>query len=209
MSESIVLLIESGRALDLVKQHIAEVLRVGQLNQSLCVELGVKQGVTDPLSGVLRGVVFTGPIHKEWSVPKRNRCSYPKKGTPWAQRLGTLPGFKNPSDTIAEAFNVPTQIEYHSPSDGGFGTRCIGGMLHPCGFLYLSPDGPYALWLPDVQAEVRFENARGNTVDTVVKAFRPVIEGCRRIEVDEWEILVAQHKLASKVKAPSLDQERG
>lgn len=207
MGKSIVLLIESGLALDLVKQHIAEVQRVRLLNQSICEELGVKEGVTDPFSGVLRGVVFTGTIHKDWSVPKRNRCSYPKKGTPWSQRILDQRGYADPSATIAEAFGVPTETEYKRSSDGCHGSRSIGNMLHPCGFLYLSKDGPYAMWIPDAEAEVRDDEARGYVVAEPTKSYRPAIDGCRRIEVEEWEILVAQHKLAKKAGLAHADTQ--
>ena len=54
------------------------------------------------------------------------------------------------------------------------------------------------MWVPNVEAEVAIEIAKGNTVDEPANSFKLKFEGCRRIEPEEWEILALKHKLESK-----------
>ncbi|WP_150622366.1 hypothetical protein [Pandoraea horticolens] len=49
--------------------------------------------------------------------------------------------------------------------------------------------------IPEVVADIE---ARGYTVEEPTKSFALSFEGCRRLEDEAWEILVAQHKLAEK-----------
>ena len=197
MSDNLIFLIESGRALQLVQHHIAEVLRVNAANRAISEELGITAGTTDPFTGVLLGVVFPGVVPQGWTKPSRNRLSYPKKGSVWAQRMRDQKGYDNPSVAIEEAFAIPTNLEYTN-AGGGSGCRAIGHMFKPCGFLYLSKDGPYALYIPDVQAAVREATLRGQDALEPAKSYVPAIEGCRQIDEEEWDLLVAQHNLAKK-----------
>lgn len=54
------------------------------------------------------------------------------------------------------------------------------------------------MWIPDVAAQVRYEHDRGNQVGKREASFKAEFDGCRRIEIEEWELLVAQHNLAAK-----------
>ena len=53
-------LIESGRPLELIQQHLSERRRVGEANKAIADELGIKEGRTSlwPPCGVLTAVVF-------------------------------------------------------------------------------------------------------------------------------------------------------
>lgn len=197
--KSIVMMIEGGRALEMVSEHISEVLRVQSEVSALAKELGVEMVTRDRRTGVLAGAKFNGDIHPDFRKPKRgNDISYPKKGTEWAQRLADQVGYRDPAEWISTEFGIPVSIRYEG--NGGAGCCMIGNPLNECGFLYLSKDGPYAMWAPDVLGAVARKEADGYVVDEPARSFRFNIEGCRLIENEEWEILVLQHKLAKKEK---------
>lgn len=203
MSKSVIFMIESGRALELVKQHIAEKTRVREEVFALAKEIGVERICTSRVNGVLRGVEFNGEVYPQFTKPKKG-ISYPKKGTEWAKRFAAQKGYKDPSTVISEAFEIPLGIHY-GKAGAGTGWRMIGNPLNECGFLYLGPDGPYAMWVPNVHAEVAKDEANGYAVAEPAKSFNLEFEGCRRIEDEEWDILVAQHKLDEK-KARAAEQ---
>lgn len=207
MTQNVIFIIESGKALDLVREHIKNVIRVRKDVTALAAELGCERVTTDRCTGVLFGVVFPGAKHADFSAPDRKRgVSRPKKGTEWAKRFAAQEGYADPSEAIENAFGVPTSIEY-TCDDGSYGSSMLGNMLETCGFVYISADGPYGLWIPDVAAAVADYESKGRKVDAETKAFRMDIPGCRRIDDEEWDILVAQHSLAQKKKAREAQEE--
>lgn len=189
-------MIESGKALDLVRQHISERKRVAQQNGAMAAEIGATEIWTSRDDGTVMSVRFGDKHHPEFTKPGRYGCR-PKKGTEWAKRFEAQEGYDNPAYVIAREFAIPLSISYSLP-DGGTGWQCIGTPLCECGFLFFSALGPYAMWVPDIPAIVADSEARGYTVAEPAKSFALSFEGCRRIEDEEWEILVAQHKLAEK-----------
>lgn len=195
---SVTYLIEGGRALVLVKEHIAEVLRVHAEVGALCKALGVERVSTCRWTGVLETVVFPGAVPEGWTKPSRKYgVSAPKKGTEWHKRFKEQKGHKNASEVIGGEFRVPHHISY--TTDGGSGFTRIGNPFFPCGFMYLSADGPYALWVPDVAAEVTAAQAAGKVIQNEdALQWTGVIPGARQIHDEEWDILVAQFKLAEK-----------
>lgn len=198
--DDVIFMIEGGKALEMVKAHIAEVKRVGKEARELAKELGVQEIMTDRQFGVLAGVIFPGAIHADFTKPKgKSRASYPKKGSAWAARLAEQKGYRDQSEWISTEFNIPLTISYRG--EGSWGSTCIGSMLSECGFLFLGEDGPYAMWIPDVSAHVAECTSRGYTVDEPAASFKMEIEGCRRVDKEEWEILVLQHELAEKQRA--------
>lgn len=196
MFEKAIFMIEGGKALDLVKAFIAERIRVSAEVRALAKELGVEHIYTSRATGVLTGVQFKDKVHPDFKKPDRKGISFPKKGSEWEKRLREQVGHQDQSAIIANAFNVPLSISYSD--DAGSGVRCLGVPFTECGFLYLGADGPYAMWVPDVPAEVAHSESRGYTVGEPAKSFKLEFEGCRRIEREEWEILVAQQKLDEK-----------
>lgn len=197
MSKNAIFMIEGGKPLEMIKQHIAERMRVRQEIRELAKELGVEEVHTDRGNGVLRAVVFTGDVHPEFTKPKKDGASYPKKGSIWAKRLAEQKGYRDPSEWISSEFGVPLTVSYKT-QDGGWGSTCIGNFINECGFLYLSEEGPYAMWVPDVPAYVAQYSGDGTIVDEPAASFKMEFKGCRRIEDEEWEILVLQDKLAKK-----------
>lgn len=189
-------LIESGKALDLVKAQIAEKKAVRSAVRKLASELGIEEGVTSILHGNLIGVVFRGEKHPDFTKPNRKGHSYPKKHSEWAKRFADAPRHKADTEVISEGLCIPCSLEFTKGSAHGW--QGIGSALQECGFLYLSEDGPYAMWIPDVQAEVSALEADGYAVAEPAKSFEPEFDGCRRIEREEWEIMVAQHRLEKK-----------
>jgi hypothetical protein len=188
-------MIEGGPALELVQHHIAERKRVGAEARRLLKDLGVDEFWSNRSDGTVSAVRFSGTPHPDFTKGDKNG-SRPKKGTEWAVRFAAQNGYANPSNMIAAALDIPLSISY---SRGGpKGWTAIGYPLAECGFLWISPEGPYAMWIPDVEAAVEASRARGFEVGEKEAAFRAEFEGCRRIEREEWDILVAQRKLAEK-----------
>lgn len=191
-------LIEGGKPLEMVKAYITDVIRIRQENTALAKELGVDSIFTSRTTGALAGVNFPGAIHPDFAKPKkRNGASYPKRGTDWAKRLAALQGTPNAATLIAAAFGIPCSLSY--TTEDGEGWRCLGNPLTECGFLYLSKDGPYAMWAPDVPAVVQEAKASGQTVTGAAATFVFDIPGARRILTEEWELMVAQKTLSDKL----------
>lgn len=195
--DSAFFLIESGKALELVKHHLAEVQRVRRAAAALAKELAVERYVFDRFTGVMIGYMPTEPKpHPDFKKPDRKGACYPKRGSDWARKLQAQKGYEPVSALISNAFGIPLSLAY--AVEGGKGWSRIGHMLTECGFLYLSGDGPYAMWVPDVEAEIKARQDKGCTITDPSPGYRLEIPGARRIEREEWDILVAQHTLAEK-----------
>jgi hypothetical protein len=201
MSKRAIYIIESGKPLEMIKHHIAERIRVKRSVIELLNELGCenREVWTDRQTGVLTAIsAKRGQQPDGFTVPdSRGKC-WPKKGTEWAKRFSSQHGFADSVKEIAEAFNVPLSISFTSQGHGE-GWRHIGYPLSECGYLFTGEDGPYAMWIPDVAAIVSDMAREGDTVTTSnALMFSMVIDGCRRIDHEEWEIMVMQHKLEKK-----------
>lgn len=197
MAENVLFMIEGGKALEMVKHYIAEKKRVRAANAVIAEELGVEDIFVDRVNGTIIAVRFPGKRHPDFTKETK-RGAWPKKGTDWHRRFADQVGYENQSALISETFGVPLSISYASATGESHGWRCIGGMLNECGFLWLSEDGPYAMWIPDIQGEVTRDLAKGYSVAEPALSFVPVFDDCRRIEQEEWDIFVAQHNLAKK-----------
>lgn len=193
-----IFMVEGGLALELVKQHIAEAQRVRDEVIAMCRELGVERVSTSREDGKLLGVVFPRgtPVHPDFRKPNAQGVSYPRRGSAWAKRMDAAKGYEAPERVISKAFDIPLTLSYKDSKMEG--SRCLGNMLTACGWLYLTKDGPYAMWCPDVPAAVAAHEADGHEVEEPAKSFKLEFDGCRRIEEEEWEILVQQHKLEKK-----------
>jgi hypothetical protein len=193
-------MIEGGKPLEMIKQHIAERQRVAVAVRDMAKGLGAEQVYTDRTNGTLCGVVFPGAIHPDFAKPKkRNGVSYPKKGTAWAMRLKEQQGYRDPSEWISSEFGIPLSLSWRKAGEW-CGSTCIGSPLTECGFLFLGEDGPFAMWAADVPAYVEVYRSYGD-IEEPASSFQFNIDGLRRIEREEWEILVLQHKLADKKTA--------
>jgi hypothetical protein len=197
MAENVLFMIEGGKALEMVKHFISEKKRVRAANAMIAEELGVEDIFVDRVNGTIGAVRFPGKRHPDFTKQTK-RGAWPKKGTDWHRRFADQVGYENQSALISETFAVPLSISYKSETSESHGWRCIGGMLNECGFLWLGEDGPYAMWIPDVEAEVASDLAKGYSVAEPARSFTPAFDGCRRIENEEWDILVVQHRLDRK-----------
>jgi hypothetical protein len=195
MSNRLYFMIEGGKALALIQHHIAERLRVRTEAIAIAKELGAEDVSTSIANGAVVAAKFKGAVHPDFKKPGKYG-SFPKQGSEWAKRFADQKGYEEESHLIASTFDIPLSIG--TKDENGSGWRCIGHPLQECGFLYLGKDGPYAMWIPDVEAEVAADTAKGLTVQEPERSFRAVFDGCRRIDIEEWEILVAQHNLAKK-----------
>lgn len=191
-------MIEGGRALELVKHHIAERIRVHDAGRALAVEAGAESFRCLHENGVFYSAQFKRgqPIPAGWTKPDSKGSSRPKKGSEWAAKLKTQVGYVNAEHLIVEAFDIPTSLGY--ANEGGSGWCLLGLPFSGSGFLWLSEEGPYAMWTPDVPACVKSREAEGCTVEEPAASFKLEFDGCRRIEKEEWEILVLSHKLKAK-----------
>lgn len=197
-------MIEGGPALVMVREHIAERSRVLCETRALAREIGARELLEDRTNGTLRGVVFEGEIHPDFKKPTgRHRVSYPKKGSTWEKRLKEQVGYRPLARWVSGVFDIPLRLTYSG--NGGSGSSCIGSPLVECGFLYTSKSGPYAMWVPDVPAKVAEYEKKGYVVEEPARSFKLDFVGCRRIEEEEWEILVLQKKLEAKTCQPSAE----
>jgi hypothetical protein len=187
-------MIEGGKALDVCKAFIAQRERAIKERQSLAKELGIDHYLFDELNGTLRSVRFTHHPHKDFTAAQRRGYYRPRKNSAWAKRFAGQPDHPHESSLISAELGIPTRLQHRSQN--GHGTSHIGRPLYECGFLFLSVDGPYAMWIPDVEAEVARYLARGETVEEPALSFKAEFDGCRRILIQEWNLLVAQHDLA-------------
>lgn len=190
-----IFLIESGPALDLVKHHIQERKRVHQACLELLKTLCVREVWRDIRTGIVSAVRLPQGLYPEFTKPDRKGRSWPKKGTEWAAKFKAQIGHQSQVHLISDRFNIPLVIAFDRP-DGSFGSTCIGSPLNECGFLYCGEEGPYAMWVPNVPEAVAQKEAEGYTVEEPAKSFNLEFPGCHPILEEEWELIVALHKLA-------------
>lgn len=188
-------LIESGKALELVRTHIAEVIRVNKEVAELVKPLSVRNVWRLKNSGTVSNVCFDGPVHKDFCKPDRKGLSHPKKGTEWAAKFAAQTGHESGSEMIANAFDIPLCINKLDEAGEQCGWRRIGYPLRECGFLYISAQGPYAMWVPDVPGEVAASQERGDIVAEPALSFKLEFPGCRPMLHEEWKVLGAQKEL--------------
>jgi len=198
MNNIVYYLIEGGRALELAKQHIQEVRRVREASITLSKEAGAERFMVSLTNGVLMGVDFgSRPRHPDFKVPNRRGVSYPKKGTEWSRRFREQKGHESTSYVISHAFNIPLSISFGA-SEPFKNWRSIGYPLAECGFLYPSEKGPFAMYVVDVPFHVSGIQKMGYKVAEPAASFVMEFDGARRIEKEEWDIVVAEHKLKAK-----------
>ncbi|EYR81840.1 hypothetical protein [Shinella sp. DD12] len=192
--------VEGGRTLEIARKHVAERAAVEEVNRALAKELGAERYAVDFLTGVLCGVIFPGKPHADFKKPNKNGVSSPRARTAWDARLASMKGYDRRGFSLAKALGVPTDISYRKGDAVRGGSAIAGGFSSGVGFLYLSEDGPFALYVPDVAYVVADYEDRGYTVCDECKNFKPEFDGARPILKEEWELVVARHKLAEAEK---------
>ena len=194
-SQDVLYIIEDDPMLSAVKDYIEDRSAVFERSRQLAGQYGAERASRDRRDGRLIGVTFPhGQHHAEFTKPKgRHGLCFPKKGTHAAKVFDEQIGHVNAETLIATTFKVPLWLKY-SRDDGSHGGCCIGRMLAACGFLYFGANGPYALWIPDVPAHIKNKVDQGYKVEPF--SFDMTLPGCRRILPEEWDLMVAQHKLS-------------
>lgn len=205
MNSNLIFLIEGGEALTLVRQYVEDVSRAQDEALALGRELGAVRVCVSDYNGIVTRVEFNDKPHPDFVKHRKTGDYYPKKGTEWAKRFDAQRGHANFCGLIQEHLHVPHSLNYRRET--GHGSRIIGHPLEACGFLFLSKNGPYGMWIPDIEPEVTELIADGFTVDEPALSFKPEFDGCRRIESEEWDILVAQHKLARRRATQQTDKQ--
>lgn len=203
--ERIYFMVEGGRALELVHEHLRAVAAVREANSKFVLAVGGMRYRAMPDDGSLTAIEFNGPPPSGFTRPDRNGASRPKRGTRLAEEMGALPRYENISMRISAELSVPLSLIYVDAEGTETGWSLIGYPLDECGFLSLGDNGPFAMYIPDVPACVRDAETTGRVVAASVKGFAPEFAGCRRIELEEWDALVAQRNLERK-RAALLEQ---
>lgn len=185
--------VEGGRTLELARAYVAEHAAVEERNRAMAREIGAERYVVSIMDGVLSGVEFSGNQHPDFKRPNRRGICFPKKKSEWEARLLSQVGYDRRGYRLAKSLGVPTSIDY--TTDGGRGSSSISrGFGSGVGFLYLTEDGPFALYMPDISEVVARHESDGHTVSAECKNFKPEFEGARPILKEEWELMVAQHE---------------
>ena len=198
MSENAYYLVKDGPVLDLLLAHMAERDRVRLEAQTLIKELGTDEGRCSGFDGRLTSIVWPpGKVPEGWTKPHRKTgASRPKVGTEMGKRFAALKGWRSPADVLSQLLSLPLSLSYKGPT--GTGWSAIGSMCNECGFLWMSREGPYAIWVPDVPAAVAKREAEGYTVDEPAKSFKMEFPGCTRILHEEWKVMVLQREISEK-----------
>lgn len=186
--------VEGGRALEMAKQHVRARQDQHARNVALLEGLNTKEYVASILDGTVVGVRFDGVPHPDFKKANSKGWSAPKKNTEWAKRFEENPGYDARGYELAEALGGPTVLKYSSSTSRGM-THISKGFSSGVGFLWLGEDGPFALYIPDVQAMVAQYEEGGYTVCPECKHFAFQLDGARPILKEEWELTVAKHKL--------------
>lgn len=191
--------VEGGKTMDLAREYVAERSAVEKNNRALAKELGADQYVISLMDGVLSGVVFVDKHHPDFKRADRKGLCFPKKGSGWATRMAATKGYDKRGYKLADALGVPTTVNY--TTEGGYGSSVISrGWSSGVGFLYLSENGPFALYIPDIAEVVARHEALGHTVCDECKNFHPIFDGARPILKEEWELVIAQYELEEAKK---------
>ncbi len=195
--------IESGQVLDLIKQHISERHAAVKEAHQLMKELGVETAgyYDDIFDGKLVALNVEEKPNKEFNKPKRRNggwyCS-PKAGTEWHTRFKQQKGYDKRCVRLSEHLKLPTG--YSFADETGKTVACgtlASRIIQNCGFLYLSNNGPFAMWVENLTE--RLEKLKKQYPDlTLSEPSEPIsmeFEGCRPILKEEWDLMVAQHNV--------------
>jgi len=184
-----------GDALDLVHRYVLDYKRC----RAQAVELAKEFGAERYWLGN-DGVFALDIAHPEFTKRDRKGRARPKRGTAAAARFAqqTPTAFK--FGNVAHELGIPHGIAYGN-SDGAQGwRRTASHRFHTAGVLFITEDGPYAIYCPDIREAVASLEAEGYTVDPAAKAWQPIIPGCRLIHEAQWKLYVARHEYDEAMK---------
>ena len=218
MSRLFYLIEGPGKAMELVKTYINEHVAVKKACSDFAKSVGGISFSSNSCDGTFVGIEFNGPPPRGWKsvggVEKRNgrRLYRPRFGSDEHRAMEALPRYTITSHVIAEALGIPLEVRFSFIEGGGFaGASLISAPGNEGGFAFPSDEGPYLLHFHDVQAAVKAVSQAGSvasragaTVSKEIADFTPGWEGCRKIMLEEWTLIEAQHALdVAKAKAAS------
>jgi hypothetical protein len=216
-----ILLVENGPVLELVKQHVADRDRVRELKVQILTQLGLDPEKVEVWAsshdGAMNAVSIPSKlklpkkfVQANWTRPDSQGRRRPKRGTAEYNAFFTKDARYTPAEKlIAECLKVPCSIGYKTA--GGEGWTSIGRMLRACGFLWMHKDtGPYAIWIPDVEAclaELKAKHKKVKGFKILGGADKWVLDttGLKPILEEEWALMVAQKNLEDARKKAAFD----
>lgn len=200
-SDQLFFMIEKpGVALDLVKASIAERIAVKNEILEFIKKIGAETCCIYH-DGTVGGFKFKGTPPAGWKAKNSKGDSYPRKDSGIQKEINALPRYTITSYYIAEKLGIPLQIIWNDKDGKLCGFQCIGYPFNECGFAYPCEDGPYLLWLPDVAESVNKAASDGihsGEIDQSLIDFLAEFPGCRQIDREEWEFIVAKHNMEKK-----------
>lgn len=185
----------SGRALELVRDHIAAETANDDRNRALAAEMGAYQFWKDPCRGTLTAVAFEGKVPTDFTKPARGGRTVPKKDSPWRERLENQQGYDCRCIALGQELGIVTSIGY-SGNGTAQGSSVIGHGFQRIHVLYLGAEGPCAIVFADPRSSIKSYKDRGYAVDEACENFKAELPGCRLILEEEWKLAVAQHELS-------------
>lgn len=196
MTNDVYFMVEGGKTLEAARAYVSERLALIERNASLLDELGASRHFR-ALDGTVGGIECYGEPPEGFVKPKSNGYTRPKKGSKWDERFKSQVGMS--SHYVSQSLKIPMSISYEKSDSSG--SSVIGRGFHDAaGFLFLSKEGPFCLYCLDIPALVKSYEDDGWTVLPPCKGFEMRFDGARQILKEEWEMLVASHKL-DKAKA--------
>lgn len=199
MGKELYFMVESGAILAFAREHVAEHIAQDKRNAQYLKEIGADGRYwRSILDGTVAAVTFPGEPPEGWRKPDRAGRTSPKKGSTAWDRHNRQTGSDVTGSALAKLINLPRSIRYEG--DGTDGMSRLEHGLMACGVLWLSQDGPFAAWVPNIPSRVAEYEAEGYTVDDACKNWRPVIEGARPILKEEWEFLVAKFDMDAALR---------
>lgn len=191
-------LIESGPLLDAVKECIEMKAKTREATIRFCERIGVEK-YRAGFRGTPISFIFPGRVIKGFTQRDRHGNSHPKKDGPYYEEWRNIPEHQNSTSVIQSITGIPLFYSYTTTI--GNGSSAIGDIF-PCGFLYLSAEGPYVMYVPDIAKY--FEEFKEQTPDAVIKddadKWQINVEGITEISQAHWELMVAQHKVEQEEK---------
>lgn len=191
-------LVEGGKIKSVFDRWFSEYMAAREAAFSLLKEIGATGG-TENFNGRLSGVKFPeGKVHPQFKRPIRG-ISYPKANSEFAKRISDLPGYDYGCNRVAAELGIPGGYTAEKAGDKGTMGGGFGNPFIVCGFLFINhPVGPVAFWCADIPGKIAELERSGYVITSAAKTWTPEFDGARPILKEEWDLIVAQHRLTKR-----------
>ena len=194
-------LITDGPLLSAVKTSIKMKRELLESAHAFKDERGAKSFFLSHVEPAVKGLLFDKGVKlpADWKKPDERNFSEPYKKSEEMRLMNSLPKGQNDRDVIYEITGIPQEFEYKKgkPESRAYdwGYARAGIPLNEHGFLYLSDDGPYCLWITDLKKVIQDEYLdRGYSVSENVLKWEMNVEGITEISQEKWESIAGAHK---------------